>query len=71
MIQVKPFIIANAGTTKYLCLSNVRKGYGIPAYYSTATKAWNGTQQHRDRNFPAGCDVPVFYSWTGTVDVVK
>ena len=71
MIQVKPFIIANAGTTKYLCLSNVRKGYGIPAYYLTATKAWNGTQQHRDRNFPAGCDVPVFYSWTGTVDGVR
>jgi len=71
MIQVKPFIIANAGTTKYLCLSNVRKGYGIPAYYLTATKAWNGTQQHRDRNFPSGCSVPVFYSWTGTVDGVK
>lgn len=71
MTQVKPFIIANAGTTKYLCLSNVRKGYGIPAYYLTATKAWNGTQQHRDRNFPSGCSVPVFYSWTGTVDGVR
>jgi hypothetical protein len=71
MIQVKPFVIANAGTTKYLCLQNVRLGYGIPAHYLTATKAWNGTEQHRDRNFPAGCDVPVFYSWTGTVDGVK
>jgi hypothetical protein len=71
MTQVKPFVIANAGTTKYLCLQNVRLGYGIPAYYLTATKAWNGTQQHRDRNFPAGCDVPVFYSWTGTVDGVR
>jgi len=71
MTQVKPFVIANAGTTKYLCLQNVRLGYGIPAYYLTATKAWNGTQQHRDRNFPSGCSVPVFYSWTGTVDGVR
>ncbi len=70
MVQVKPFVVANAGTTKYMCLQNVRLGYGIPAYYSTATKAWNGTVQHRDRNFPAGCDVPVFYSWSGTVDGV-
>lgn len=70
MIQVKPFNPALGGTTKYLCLSNVRKGYSIPAYYLTAKKAWDGTQQHKDRNFPAGCDVPVFWSWYGTVDGV-
>ena len=70
MIQVKHFNPALGGTTKYLCLSNVRKGYSIPAHYLTAKKAWDGTQQHKDRNFPAGCDVPVFWSWYGTVDGV-
>lgn len=70
MIQVKPFNPALGGTTKYLCLSNVRKGYSIPALYLTATKAWNGAIQHKDRNFPQGCDVPVFWGWWGTVDGV-
>lgn len=70
MTQVKPFIIANAGTTKYLCLSNVRKGYGIPAHYSTAKKAWDGAKKQQNRNFPQGCSVPVFWSWHGTVDGV-
>jgi uncharacterized coiled-coil protein SlyX len=70
MTQIKPFNTAAAGTTKYLCLQNVRLGYGIPAYYSTATKAWNGAIKHQDRSFPQGCDVPVFYTWYGTVDGV-
>jgi uncharacterized protein YoxC len=68
--QVKPFNVASAGTTKYLCLQNVRLGYGISALYLTATKAWNGTQQHADRNFPAGCSVPVFWSLFLTLDGV-
>ena len=67
MRQVVNFDIDKAGTTKYLCLANVRKGYGIGAKYPDATTAWNNTQQHRDRSFPAGCSVPVFYSWVGTV----
>lgn len=70
MTQLKPFNVVNAGTTKYMCLQNVRLGYGIPALYQTATKAWNGTQQHRDRNFPDGCDVPVFWSLYLTLDGV-
>lgn len=68
--QVKPFVVANAGTTKYLCLANVRLGYGISALYLTATKAWKGTLQHPDRNFPAGCAVPVFWSLFLTLDGV-
>jgi len=71
MKQVVPFNVNTAGTTKYLCLANVRKGYGIGVKYPDATTAWNNTQQHRDRSFPAGCSVPVFYSWTGTVDGVR
>lgn len=67
MRQVVPFNVNTAGTTKYLCLANVRKGYGIGIKYPDATTAWDNTQQHRDRSFPAGCSVPVFYSWVGTV----
>jgi len=65
--QLVGFDVNKAGTTKYLCLVNVRKGYGIGAKYPDATTAWNNTQQHRDRSFPAGCAVPVFYSWVGTL----
>lgn len=68
--QTRAFVVANASTDKYWCLQNVRRGYGIPAYYSTARKAWNGTQQHQDRNFPAGCAVPVFWSLNLTLDGV-
>lgn len=70
MIQVKPFVIANAGTTKYLCLSNVRKGYGIPALHEYAYQDWQNNVQHKDQNFPPGCSVPVYFNWTGAVDGV-
>ena len=70
MVQEKPFNPAIAGTTKYMCLKNVRLGYGIPAHYSTAKKAWDGSKKHPDRNFPAGCSVPVFWSLWLTLDGV-
>jgi hypothetical protein len=46
--QIVGFNPAIAGTTKYLCLSNVRKGYGIAAKYASAWQAWQNTQQHTD-----------------------
>lgn len=67
-IQVKPFLIKKGGTTQYLCLQNVRLGYGIPARYGTATAAWKGTEQHRDRNIPKGVDVPLYFSYRATID---
>jgi len=67
MIQVKPFVIANAGTTKYMCLSNVRKGYGIPALHEYAYLDWQNNVQHKDQNFPSGCSVPVYFNWNGAV----
>jgi hypothetical protein len=69
--QVKAFRPELAGTTPYLCLANVRKGYGIAAKYSYALLDWQNTQQHRDRNFPAGVAVPVYWNWTGTVGGVR
>jgi hypothetical protein len=46
-------------------------GYGVPAKYDYATQDWNNNIQHRDQNFPAGVAVPVYYSWTGTLDGVR
>lgn len=70
--QTRPFVIANAGTVKYLCLANVRKGYGIPAKYDYAYLDWqNNAKQHPDQNYPAGVAVPVYFSWVGTVGGVN
>lgn len=68
--QLKHFDPAKGGTTKYLCLSNVRKGFSIPAKYDSAWTAWTKTQQHPDRNFPA-LDIPLYYRYTATIDGIK
>lgn len=70
MEQVVPFDQSKAGAVKYMCLNNVRLGYGIPNKYATATQAWEHTQQHPDRNVPSGVDVPLYYSYTTTIDGV-
>ena len=45
-----------------MCLKYVRETFGLPGGYPNATAAWNGSKtQHRDRNFPAGMAVPVWY----------
>lgn len=61
--QVRSFNQSTAGTVYGYCLANVRKGYGIASKYPTALDAWNHTQKHRDRNVPAGLDVPLFYTF--------
>lgn len=62
------FNVNNGGTTKYLCLVNVRKGYGIGAKHAYAYLDWvNNLGKHADRSFPAGLAVPVYYNWTGTL----
>jgi len=44
------------------CLQYVRQAFKQPAVYGTATEAWNNSKaQHRDRNFPPGVSVPVWY----------
>jgi hypothetical protein len=44
------------------CLMYVRQTFGLPARYASATEAWeNSASQHRDRNFPSGVWVPVWY----------
>jgi hypothetical protein len=44
------------------CLMYVRQTFGLPARYASATEAWeNSASQHRDRNFPSGVWLPVWY----------
>jgi hypothetical protein len=62
-VQTRAFDKSQAGTVLGMCLRNNRLGYGIQAKYPNAIGAWNHTQQHKDRNFPAGVTVPLYYSW--------
>lgn len=44
------------------CLQYVRQAFGLPARYGTATEAWEkSASQHRDRDFPPGVWIPVWY----------
>jgi hypothetical protein len=45
------------------CLQYVRQAFNLPAAYPTATAAWEASSsKHRDRKFPAGVWVPVWFS---------
>ena len=45
------------------CLQYVRQAFGLPARHPSATAAWEAsTSKHRDRNFPAGVWLPVWFS---------
>lgn len=68
MEQVRSFNQNTAGKTPNMCLANVTAGYGIPNKYASAWQAWQHTQQHTDRNVPQGVDVPLYYSYTATID---
>ena len=59
--QVKPFDQNKAGKEPGMCLKNTRLGYGIGAKYANAWTAWLNTEQHANRNLPAGVDVPVYF----------
>lgn len=44
------------------CLQYVREAFRLPIKYGSATEAWdNSKSQHRDRNFPPGLWLPVWY----------
>lgn len=68
--QVKPFDTLKGGRTAGFCLRNVRLGYGIPALYDSAWTAWLKTQQHTGTP-PSGVDVPVYFSYTASIDGIR
>lgn len=67
--QTIPFNTSKGGTTPNFCLSNVCKGYGIGPKYGSAWEAWEHTEQHLDP-VPDNLDVPIYYSYTTTIDGV-
>ena len=70
MIQLIPFDTSKAGKVPNYCLDNTRRGYGIQNKYGSAWIAWLHTEQHHDRNIPEGLDIPLYYSYTTTIDGV-
>lgn len=69
--QVVPFDQSAGGHTPNFCLANVCAGYGIPNKYASAWQAWLNTEQHPLEQPPEGLDVPVFFSYTATIDGVN
>ena len=67
MQQAIPFNTSKGGNIKNFCLANVCKGYSIPNLFPSAWEAWLNTEQHRDAP-PLGLDIPVFFSYTATID---
>jgi hypothetical protein len=68
--QLKPFNQSTATSIKNLCLGNVQRGFQVGAKYATAWQAWENTQQHTDP-IPNGVDVPVFFSYTASIDGIN
>jgi len=62
--QIRSFNQSTAGSKAGYCLQNVRTGFQISAKYDDAWEAWNGTEQHPNRDIPGGVDVPLFYDYT-------
>jgi hypothetical protein len=68
--QIRGFNQATATKIKNLCLGNVQSGFGIAGKYPTAWDAWLNTQQHTDP-IPTGVDVPVFFSYSASIDGIN
>jgi hypothetical protein len=68
--QVRGFNQNIATKIKNLCLGNVQSGFGIPGKYNSAWEAWQNTQQHTGP-IPTGVDVPVFFSYSATIDGIN
>lgn len=67
--QVRPFDTSKGGNIPNLCLANVVKGFSISNKYGSAWMAWGHTEQHTEAP-PDGLDVPLYYSYTTTIDGV-
>ncbi|WP_153008333.1 hypothetical protein [Rhodococcus pyridinivorans] len=63
---VQPNVAINE--TAGLCLQYAKRAFNNFTSGTNAWDAWEAAQyKHRDRNFPEGVAVPVWFDWTGTV----
>lgn len=65
--QVRNWNESKGGRVVNSCLANTRKGFDIAPHYGTAWQAWNGTQKHTARDYPAGVYTPIYFSYTTTI----
>lgn len=65
LVQPNLSVVGQSG----LCLDYVTRVFGIPNKYDTATNAWNAAQYQHTNQPPANA-VPVWFSWTGTINGV-
>lgn len=54
----------------HLCLQFVRTVFGVPAKYGYATEAWQKAKYKHTDTLPTVA-VPVWFSWTGTVEGIR
>lgn len=63
-VEAKPFIYEVAGR----CLQFTKRAFNI---FTPGTNAWDewskAKYKHRDRKFPKGVSVPIFFDWSGNV----
>lgn len=54
--------------TAGMCLQYARRVFGLPAVEDSAWEAWVNTRyKHKDKEFPQGIAVPVWFDWTGNI----
>lgn len=70
-VQTRGWNSNKGGKEAGMCLKNVRLGYGIGPVYDDAWTAWQNTQQHKNRSYPAGVYAPIFFSYTTTINKVR
>lgn len=46
-----------------MCLNYARRVFSIDSKYLTAWKSWENSDQHKDRNYPKGVAVPLWFSY--------
>lgn len=63
MKQLRDFDVIKGGDEPGMCLRNVRLGYSIDSVYKDAWQAWNNTTQFKNRDFPKGVDIPLYYNY--------
>ena len=63
LIQPNLSVVGTVGD----CLAYAREMFSAPGGVEWAWQAWENAQyKHTDQNFPANCDVPMWYSYNGT-----
>lgn len=65
--QLKP-VDMSVMKTAGRCLEFAEDSFDVPNLYDSAWQGWESAQyKHKDKDFPKGVYVPVWFDWTGSV----